>query len=221
MKYDDLEDVDDVILFLLPLTSSAWCVANMPQNMSRRYQHDQYLSPHGDILKHETGETGPSPGYTAFHDSDGIVIRFSHGCKTGLGVISGRADGTDLVLPSLKGISKYHFSFTFDEKTNMPIVRDIGSSYGTKVTYDGEQGEQLSNSDWPLPGPNFEGRHSILHISGLIKFVVVVPDRDFTSPDYIEKVKRFRVGTTEADDLLQALKLQTAQSTRVPSGQAI
>jgi len=220
MENADLESLDDVILFLLPHSPGALFVTNMPQNKLRRWKGRQCLSTGRNIPQREREGTEPPKEYDLLENIDGLVVRFSHGCKTGLGVVGGRADSADLTFQDMDGISRSHLAFTFDDQTNAPVVRDLGSLYGTMVTYDGEQGTRLSNFDWPLIGPSIaKGKHPILNITHHVQFEVFVPERDFTSPDYIEKVRKFRIGTAEPKDLLESLRLQTAQHTRLPSRQ--
>ena len=50
-------------------------------------------------------------------------------------VVGGCAGNVNLTFQDIPGVSKFHLAFTFDDKTNMPIARDLGSTGGTKVTY--------------------------------------------------------------------------------------
>lgn len=148
------------------------------------------------------------------------MVRFSHGARTSVGVVGGCAESADLTFQNIPGVSKFHLAFTFDDKTNIPIARDLGSKGGTKVIYNGEQGERLSNFDWPLIGPSIaKGKYPILNITDLIQFKVIVPHRDFTFPDYIEKVKKFREGTEDPENLFASLIIRSVQGTRLPTGQ--
>ena len=47
----------------------------------------------------------------------------------------------------------------------------------------------------------------------LFQFKVIVPRRDFTSPDYMDKVKQFRVGTQDAENLFASLIIRSLQGT--------
>ncbi|KAL9009200.1 MAG: hypothetical protein Q9173_005748, partial [Seirophora scorigena] len=120
-------------------------------------------------------------------DTDSLAVRWSHGARTSVGVVGGCAANIDLSFPNLRGISKYYFAITFDNK-NRPIVRDLGSKGGTKVTYDREHGQRLSSFDWPLEGPSIaNGKPPILNITDLVQFKVILPDHDYASPEYIDK----------------------------------
>jgi len=47
----------------------------------------------------------------------------------------------------------------------------------------------------------------------LFQFKAIVPRRDFTSPDYMDKVKQFRVGTQDAENLFASLIIRSLQGT--------
>lgn len=203
MNNTDLDDINDVILLLLPLRPPARALVNLPQNNSRHYDGRQSTLIQRSISQHEREAREPRENYDLLRDSDGLVLRFSHGCKASRGIIGGRADDADLVF-SGPGISRSHLAFTFDETTNMPIARDL-SQHGISVTYFGEELKRYSGFDWPLVGPSIaNGLLPVLSISNAVQFKVFVPQHDFSSPEYIEKVKKFRIGTTDAGDLLSS-----------------
>lgn len=104
----------------------------------------------------------------------GLVFLFSHGAKTTAGIIGGTAANVDFHLPTAAGVSDYHFAITFNSR-NQPIVKDLGSLGGTKVTYTGERGQRLSNFEWPLLGPSIaNGMPPLLHASSHLIFKVIV-----------------------------------------------
>ncbi|KAF1994018.1 kinase-like protein [Amniculicola lignicola CBS 123094] len=147
-----------------------------------------------------------------------LVLRFSHGAKTRHGVVAGRAPNVDLPLRKLPGISRFHLAFTFDDKDRL-IVRDLGSLCGTRVIYDGEEGVRRSNFDYLLQGPRILGNNPpVLNVTGDVQFKVVVPPRDITSQDYIDRVARFRQGTADPEDLFASLVLRSALGTQPPTG---
>lgn len=124
------------------------------------------------------------------------------------------------MLPKLPGVSRFHLSFTFDDQ-NRPIVRDLGSLWGTKVTYDGEKGESRSKFDWLLQAPGSvrnEGKLPVLEVTPHIQFRVFVPPRDFTSQDHIDRVTAFRQGTADPGGMLASLVLHSGSRTTLPSG---
>lgn len=92
---------------------------------------------------------------------------------------------------------------------------------GTKVTYTGERGQRLSNFEWPLLGPSIaNGMPPLLHANSHLIFKVIVPERDYDSSQYIERVKAFREGidTGDGEELSSALTLQSAEQTQLPTG---
>lgn len=217
-------DLDDVVLFLLPHKGEGFegaaFATSMPENKSRFVQARQNTAKPHSIPRHEREGTELPEEYGLLENTDCLVVRFSHGARTNIGVVGGCAGNADLTFQDIPGVSKFHLAFTFEDKTNMPIARDLGSTGGTKVTYNGEPGERLSDFDWPLVGPSIaNGKHPILNITDFIQFKVIVPRRDFTSPDYIEKVKQFRVGTEDPENLFASLIIRSLQGTRLPTGQ--
>lgn len=79
----------------------------------------------------------------------------------------------------------------------------------------------MSNFEWPLLGPSIaNGKPPLLHASSHIIFKVIVPERDYDSSQYIERVKAFREGidTGDGEELLSALALQSAEQTQLPTG---
>ncbi|KAK3336820.1 kinase-like domain-containing protein [Cercophora scortea] len=211
---DDLDlDLDDVILFLLPHKGEGFEGAAFATDLLENNQTTQHPS------TRERGGTELPDEYGLLENTDCLVLRFSHGSRTSIGVVGGCAENAELAIQDIPGVSKFHLAFTFDDR-NMPIARDLGSKGGTKVTYNGEPGERLSDFDWPLIGPSItKGRYPILNITDLVQFQVIMPCRDFMSPDYIEKVKQFRVGTGDPENLFASLIIRSAQGTRLPTGQ--
>lgn len=62
----------------------------------------------------------------------------------------------------------------------------------------------------------------MLHASSNITFKVILPERDYASPEHIKRVKAFNKGTDhtgDAEELLSALAIQSAELTRLPTGQ--
>lgn len=218
---DDL-DCDDVILWLLPHKGGGFDGAafatSMLQNKSRfvAARHDV---PKQRIPREERGGTELPVEYGLLKNTDCLAVRFSHGARTSVGVVGGCAANVDLSIQDIPGISKYHFAITFDDQ-NRPIARDLGSRGGTKVTFNEEERERLSNFDWPLEGPSIaNGKPPILNLTDLVQFKVILPHHDYTSPEYIDRVRKFRLGTGDPENLFASLIIQSAQGTRLPSGQ--
>ena len=217
-------DHDDVILWLLPHKGEGFdgaaLATSMPQNKWRFVAAHHDVPKQRHIRREERGGTELPVEYGLLQNTDSISVRFSHGARTSVGVVGGcAANHADLAFQDIPGISKYHFAITFDDQ-NRPIVRDLGSKGGTKITYNGEEGERLSNFEWSLEGPSIaKGRPPILNLTNLVQFKVILPLREYTSPEYIERVRKFRLGTEDPENLFASLIIQKAQSTRLPSGQ--
>ncbi|UNI14821.1 Non-specific serine/threonine protein kinase [Purpureocillium takamizusanense] len=148
-----------------------------------------------------------------------LEIKFSDIPRTSHGIVFGCDPDSDVVLPNLKGISKHHFSLTFDD-ANRLIVRDWGSLLGTEVTYDAQGHGKRSNFRWIVGGDrNPEEKTSILiKVHGTVEFQVVAAKHDVKSPQYIDNVHRFRQGTATAEDLFSDLDLPCRADTELPTG---
>ena len=145
----------------------------------------------------------------AQEDEPCLKLTFDNPPKTRRGLVAGRCPEADLVLPKLKGVSWYHFAFTFD-KANCLIVRDLDSQVGTRVIYDGEDGEQGHGVDWSARGPSLlQGKTPVVKVVGDLQFKLVVPDHDTSSKIYLDNVARFREGTAAAGDLFHDIKLRS------------
>lgn len=205
---DDINDPDNIILYLLPGLSehdapNALVTIKHRKNASFRIKHSQQ-----DYFLKVINRTA----------SDCLAIRFTD-ARTCYGVVCGTALNADLTLTQINSISVHHIAFTFDDR-NRPIARDLGSTGGTVITYDGEARDRRSGFDWPLLGPSItKGKPPVLNIGDTIKFRVFIPPRDLASPDYIKRVERFRLGTADPGDLFGALNIHSARRTQLQSGQ--
>ncbi|KAI1421201.1 hypothetical protein F5Y12DRAFT_768956 [Xylaria sp. FL1777] len=149
-----------------------------------------------------------------------IELRFSDGPRTSSGFVFGKDPGTsDIVLPTIGQISRRHFALTyknsFDDGFPRLIVRDLGSTCGTIVTYNDKGGILKSNFDWIIDGfevPNNTKRFTIEPHTHL-RFRVIVNHHNITSPTYVDKVERFRHGVAGAEDLFGVLGLQSGPET--------
>ncbi|KAG7290516.1 hypothetical protein NEMBOFW57_000518 [Staphylotrichum longicolle] len=143
-----------------------------------------------------------------------LELRFSHVPRTSLGLIFGRSASSDIVLPSLAKISSSHFALTykntFADGHYRLVVRDLGSTRGTTVSYDGKGDELRKGFDWIASG--FEVPVSveslIIQPHKYLSFRLVVIHHDIASPAYIDNVKRFCNVGTAADNFLGGLGLQ-------------
>ncbi|KAL8725456.1 MAG: hypothetical protein Q9166_007350 [cf. Caloplaca sp. 2 TL-2023] len=220
-----MDDPDDVILYLFPHSGEGFHHAARAtarsENKSRFLAARRSDAPKPRDIPHRQERAGTElpEERGLLEKTDCLVVTFSHGARTRVGVVCGCAPNVDLVFQDLPGISKFHLAFTFNDQ-NRPIARDLGSTGGTKVTYNGEEGERMSKFDWPLQGPSIaRGKPPVLNITDLVQFKVIVPPRDITSQDYLDRVARFREGTTDPENLFASLILISAPGTRLPTGQ--
>lgn len=193
----------------------------MPQNKSRflAARRSDALKPQDIPCRQERCGTELAVERGLLESTDCLMVRFSHGARSHVGVVGGHALNADLALQNIPGISKFHLAFTFDDQYRL-IVRDLGSTGGTKVTYNREEGQRRSKFDWLLSGPGIaRGKPPVLNITDLVQFKVIVPPRDIASSDYIDRVKSFRVGTTDPEDLFASFVLLSSPGTRLPTGQ--
>ena len=220
-----MDDPDDVVLYLLPhrgkgFDGAAFATA-MPKNQSRFLPapRSDAVGPRDIPRRQERGGTEPPVERGLLENTDCLVVRFSHGPKTRVGVVGGHAPNTDFAFQNIPGISNFHFALTFDDQYR-PIVRDLGSTGGMKVIYDGEEAQRRSKFDWLLQGPGIaRGKPPVLNITDLVQFKIIVPPRDITSPDYINRVERFRVGMADPENLFASIILLSAPGTRLPTEQ--
>ncbi|KAM3563273.1 hypothetical protein MY1884_001318 [Beauveria asiatica] len=224
-------DDNDIILTLIPFDDDGYWGAT---RTTRQVANERFLRgapgqsiPGGYGIAHNVPEerskqdkTEPLVNPISLNGASCLVLRFSHGCKTNAGIIAGSSpEHADLVLPFSTHVSKKHIAFTFD-RMNVPIARDLQTTAGTRVIYDGETRDRVSGFDWSLVGPSIaRDKLPILDISNEVQFKVKVPKRDFSSPDYVEKVNRFRQGVADPAKLLDSVKIRTEGGTQVQTGQ--
>jgi serine/threonine-protein kinase Chk2 len=154
-----------------------------------------------------------------------LELRFSQLPRSSSGFVFGTSKATsDVVLPGWPGISRNHFALTYkntfrDGKYRL-VVRDLGSTSGTVVTYDRRGGERRSKFDWAVSGfvVPASAKTLIIEPHRSVRFRLVVPHHNLRSPDYIRNVERFRQGAAAAEDLLGVLGFQHGPETERPTG---
>jgi len=101
----------------------------------------------------------------------------------------------DIVLPKLRGVSFRHFSLTFNDDYYF-VVRDLGSTIGTSVTYGTGNAGPRTNFEWVIGGDEFLQAISpiIIRIPSHIHFQIVVKPFDRGSAAFRAKVDKFRAG---------------------------
>ncbi|KAI1112120.1 kinase-like domain-containing protein [Nemania sp. NC0429] len=224
---DNIDDPDNIILYLLPpIGRGLHDIANAQRTINRD-KNKSFQVKKSPIKSKEDEEIDGDDQIVGDDKVDKVkrkapfclAVRFSD-ARTSHGVVCGTGLNADLTIPdSFMSISSHHIAFTFDER-NRPIARDLGSISGTEVTYDGEARDRRSDFDWPLLGPSItKGKLPVLNIGDAIKFQVFIPPRNLESQDYIERVKKFRLGTAQPGDLFSALNIQSTQNTRLQTGQ--
>ena len=135
-----------------------------------------------------------------------LKILFSHRARTRKGHVVGRDRNSYIVLPKLPAISWEHFAFTYDHEKKL-IVRDLGSTVGTRVLYFEEKDSTPGfGIDFSAQGPDIlGGRPAVIKLRDDLQFKLVVPNHDITSADYLERVERFLQNTAPVEDLLPGL----------------
>ncbi|KAG6012932.1 hypothetical protein E4U43_007579 [Claviceps pusilla] len=140
-------------------------------------------------------------------DSLHLEIRFDRIPASRSGIIFGCNSKCDVVLPAIPGLSNYHFCLMFDHQGRL-IVRDVGTRSGTQVTYSGQCREYRRNFIWIVSGfEHIEKSDIIVTVHHHVQFSIKPARQVTTSPSYLDKVERFKQGTTTGEDLLQLVQL--------------
>ena len=213
---------DDVILYLLPHSGEGYDGAafaiSMLRNKSRFVAARHDLPKHRDIPRQERDGTEQSVERELLENTDCLVVRFSDDAKTHVDVVDEceRDANIDLTFQNILGISRFHFVFIFDEQ-NISIAKNLGSTGGTKIIYNGKKKKRLSNSDWPLINFSIaKGKLSIFNIINFVQFKVIVSHWNITFRNYVDRVKSFHEGTVNSENLFAFFIIQSAQGIRLP-----
>ncbi|AEO71089.1 uncharacterized protein THITE_2123114 [Thermothielavioides terrestris NRRL 8126] len=202
-------------------------VKNKRSRPPRRQRRPEALAP--ALLARSARETTPPPPAKSDQELEYLPyleLRFSDGPRTSAGFIFGKdPDLSDILLPSIQGISRRHFALTFrndfEDGRYRLVVRDLGSTNGTTVAYDGQGKQCRSNCDWIISGfetPDTTQKLEVElrgggHMTRII-FRVVVARHDLTSPVYIKNVERFLHGAAVSDVLFGAPRLQSVDANK-------
>ncbi|KAL8895382.1 MAG: hypothetical protein Q9207_008197 [Kuettlingeria erythrocarpa] len=213
----------DIIAIIYPAEGQGECQAEKAikeaSNRSRFVpprRRDDRLEPHGSDSRF-IREATEQPEEKQLEDRPRLVLRFSNPPKTRQGLVAGRNPEADLFLGDIKGVSWNHFALTFDDQ-NCLIVRDLHSTVGTRVIYDGEDWQQGRGVDWSARGPSFlKGKTPVIKVLECLQFGLIVPDHDTTSQTYLDNVAVFRQGTTAAEDLFCDLQVLCRPQTELPT----
>ncbi|KAF2758732.1 kinase-like protein [Pseudovirgaria hyperparasitica] len=128
-----------------------------------------------------------------------LAIRFSDPPRSRAGLVFGRGENADVLLPNAKGISFIHFMLTFDEHKEL-VVRDLGSKFGIRVIYDDEEGVRVKSRAWSARGPPYLRQ--------------TVP---WATIKLVNKVQFRIVGTLDPDKLFEDLGILSGPSTAMPT----
>ncbi|KAH6620869.1 kinase-like domain-containing protein [Chaetomium sp. MPI-SDFR-AT-0129] len=156
-----------------------------------------------------------------------LELRFSKLPRAPGGLVFG-TDGvkSDVQLPQVGRASGRQFSITF--KNDFPdgryrlVVHDLGSTFGTEVSYDGNIDKSKEKKkfrrifDWLVSGNEYPQRDKAIiqiQINEFLTFRIVPVHRDVTSPTYTRNVERFLRGAPASDTFLNALRLQSGPQT--------
>lgn len=109
-----MDDPDDVILYLLPqrgegFNGAAFATA-VSQNKSRLVKaihRSDALKPRDIPRREERGGTELPEERGLPENTDCLVVRFSHGARTRVGVVGGCDARADLVFQDIPGISRF------------------------------------------------------------------------------------------------------------------
>ncbi|GAP92494.1 putative protein kinase [Rosellinia necatrix] len=197
-------------------------IEDSPRYMPPRHPRQVPQETHQIRGARESTEPPENPGDDDNPDTlPYIELRFSAGPRTSSGFVFGKdSDTSDIVLPTIAHISRRHFALTYKNKfadgCHRLIVRDLGSTGGTIVTYD-DGGSKLRRSkfDWIIDGFDVLDRTKMFIIQPheSLKFQVIVNRHDISSPTYVDNVERFRRGVAGAEDLFGVLDIQTGPVT--------
>lgn len=145
-----------------------------------------------------------------------IELRFSSPPPDSRGFTCGSSDTCCFHIP-LQGVSRLHCALTYKQINGhyYLIVRDLNSSYGTKVTYARKGDELRRKFDWIIGGDEFlkTTKPIIIRVARHLNFRVVVANQDITSPTYVTNVERFLQGSADTDALLGGLEIQSGLPT--------
>ena len=219
-RFDEIFDVK---------RSNAFRAIERPENRSRYVPSKTGLaeSPaqqHRQRFRRWTQTPGDVQGLTIGH-LPCLEVRFSKGPRTSAGLVFGTSRTCDVVLPKLRRISTRHFALTYKPSRSQDecyhlVTRDLGSSGGTEVTYDGEGAGRRHDFDWIINGFDHLERTKriVVKLYEKIKFLIVVARFDVTSAAYVAGVKRFLQGAATPGGLMRGLGLRSGLATEGLTG---
>ncbi|KAK4137336.1 kinase-like protein [Trichocladium antarcticum] len=222
-----MEQDHDLIAFLYPATKNGDAydmIQKHPQCRPPKLPSKSPVTPQGRTSRESTAPA-EEEDENLIERLPHIELRFSNTPRTSSGLVFGTDPTTsDVLLPRTPGLSRRHFALTyknsFKDRCYRLVVRDLGSTQGTVVTYDDKGNESRSNFDWIVDGFDIahKTRALIVQPHRDLGFQLVINRHDLSSPAYIDNVARFCHGAAGAEDLLGGLGLQNGPETERNSG---
>ncbi|OAP55669.1 serine/threonine-protein kinase Chk2 [Fonsecaea erecta] len=209
---------DDIILWLLPHKGPGFHgaveVTELPENKSRFIPARQSRPCQGNIDQDDPERTVAQVQDGLDENIPHLAVRYSQGGKTPAGVVCGTDADVELTIKA-SGVSRKHFAITFDGLYR-PVIKDLQSQNGTMITYNGETGARLSDFTWSLEGPSIlNGKPPVLHITDKIQFQILLPHCDYSSPQHIDRVTKFRMGSANPETLVASFHIDPSGVTKV------
>jgi hypothetical protein len=238
----DYDDDDDAIAYIYPAVGTQGYLA-AARSIDESTASPLYLGPRRRRPRVvETSQSGP-PDIFARHEREQTVeeeedadagqlhgdldyeacirVTFDSIPKTRYGLRVGRDSDAEFRVLDLPGVSAYHFALTFDANYRL-IVRDLGSTYGTSVIYDGMGWGRWRSFDWIVGGSGFLQKVNtiVVKVNKFLQFRLVIPQHGVDSKSYRDRVDRFRAGVTDAEQVLDLGRLGPLSrvNTAAPSG---
>ena len=223
-------DDDDTILIMYPASSTGQpgAMKSINGNADRPGYIQGEQTKHGECITfdQDAADAGTRPATPEAdrarspEDGPGYRLTFSAGAKTRIGFVVGTSPGSDfVVLNDDKSVSAYHFAFQFDAKYRL-VAKDLHSTRGTSVRYDGKTTGPRVGRGWVLSGCPYvnDATTIVISIAPFYEFLVKIPRHDIGSPEYRSKVDQFRqCANASATDLLRDVQIESRVPTAQPS----
>ncbi|ATY60595.1 kinase-like domain [Cordyceps militaris] len=212
--------MEDWIARIYPAADNASLTANAIQGS----QHHVLPSTHNirQLLPYDSREPTPLPDEDDESQQGAeepyVELRFSRPPSSPHGFLFGRNPQSEVVLPGIVGVSHFHFSITFDDERRL-IIKDLQSSVGTQVTYDGMGAGVRRGFSWIIGGDShiLNAEINVMVRKGL-QFRIVVASHDMRSKQYMACVDRYRRGQALPQHLFETLELKVRPDTERPTG---
>ncbi len=185
------------------------------------------------VASYGSADIAPSrpttPEGRTLDDDPSYRVTFSSGTKTRMGFVVGSHPQCDFVVVSDGSVSAYHLAFQFDEEYRL-VVKDLSSTRGTFVAYGEDKAAYGENkaglrvgTGCILGGCRFtDDKAIVVNLADYSQLLIKIPRRDISSPEYRNKVDRFRQGTNASPEalLVRDLQIKSRVATAQPSNAA-